>query len=75
MNSNNLLNAINSSDLTIFLNNENNKISDLIKNEKDLSKTLKKCNHRIIDYSPDMDPSERIEIYNNLIKEITNIKK
>ena len=75
INSNNLLNAISSSDLTIFLNNENNKISDLIKNEKDLSKTLKKCNHKIIDYSSDMDASERIEIYNNLIKEITNIKK
>ena len=73
--SNNLVNCIKRSDITFFMNDADSKISNFIKKDKNIKKVLKKSNHKIIDYNLDMDVSDRIEVYNNLLLELNNIVK
>ena len=72
---NNLINSIKKSDITFFMDDGNNKISDFIKKDKNIKKILNKKNHKIFSYNLEMNPSERIDIYNNILSELKKIKK
>ena len=70
-----LADCIEKSDITFFMNDANDEISNFIKKDKDIKKVLKKSKHQIIDYNLDMEVSDRIEIYNNLLLELNKIAK
>ena len=72
---NNLINSIKRSDVTFFMDDENNKISNFIKKDKNIKKILNKKNHKIFNYNSEMDPPERIDIYNNILSELKKNKK
>ena len=72
---NNLINSIKKSDITFFMNDGNNNVSNFIKKDKNIKKILNNKNHKIINYNLEMDSPERIDIYNNILSELKKIKK
>ena len=72
---NNLINSIKKSDITFFIDDENNNISNFIKKDKNIKKILNNKNHKIINYNLEMDSPERIDIYNKILSELKKIKK
>ena len=72
---NNLLNSIKRSDVTFFMDDEKNEISNYIKKDKNIKKILNKKNHKIFSYHSEMDPPDRIDIYNNILSELKKNKK
>ena len=72
---NNLINSIKKSDITFFIDDENNNISNFIKKDKNIKKILNNKNHKIINYNLEMDSPERIDIYNNILSDLKKIKK
>lgn len=75
LHSNNLINAIQSSDIVYFMNDIDNKMSNFISKDKDVKKVLKNSNYNIIDYNLEMEVSERIDIYNGILSELNKTKK
>ena len=70
---NNLINAIENSDIVFFMNDSNNEILNFIKKDKKIKKILKNTNYKVIDYNSDMEVSERIEVYNNILSDLSSI--
>ena len=66
---NNIINGIKYSDYIYALNGSDNKISDYMK-KSDVKSALKNKNYHLIDYNPDMDRSDKIEIYNAILEDL-----
>ena len=65
---NNLISGIQNSDYVFFFNNNDSDLSNYINKNKEIKKSLSKVKHKIIDYSPSLDNSERIKVYNDILK-------
>jgi hypothetical protein len=63
---NNLVSGIRNSDYVFIFNN--NGSLDYINKNKEIKETLSKVKHEVIDYSPSLDSSERIKVYNDILK-------
>lgn len=67
---NTLLDTLEYSDYTYILNDENDNAKKVIQKDINLKNSLQKENHSIIDYSASLDTSERIQIYNDILKKL-----
>ena len=67
---NNLLNAVKFSDYTYILNDENDNAKKFIQKNTNFKDSLKKGKHQIIDYSSSASPSDRIQVYNDILEKI-----
>ena len=67
---NNLVNGIKYSDYIYIFNDENDSANKYISKNKAVSRELKKKKYKIINYSPLFETSDRIEIYNNILKDL-----
>jgi len=67
---NNLLNAIKFSDYTFILNDENDNAKKLIQKNADLKSSLKRGKHKVVNYSSEASPSERIQVYNDILEKL-----
>jgi len=66
---NNIINGIKNSDYIYAFNDSENLVANYMKNSA-IKSALKKKKYRLINYSPNMDTSERIEVYNNVLKDL-----
>ena len=66
---NNILNGIKYSDYIYAFNNNDNLVANYMK-KSDVKSALKNKKYNLINYSSDMDVSERINIYNNILKDL-----
>ena len=67
---NNLIDSISLSDYIYIFNDENKTCEKYIDANKKLKESFKKVKHEFIDYSDSLEVSERIEVYNNILKKI-----
>ena len=67
---NTLLDTLEYSDYTYILNDENDNAKKIIQKDINLKNSLQKENHSIIDYSTSLDTSERIQVYNDILKKL-----
>jgi len=65
-----LINTINRSDLIFFLNDENDKVSNFVNTNKEIKKSLKNKNYKLINYNTSMMQTDRLEVYNQILLEI-----
>jgi len=67
---NTLLDLIEYSDYTYILNDDDDTAKKNIQKNVNLKNNLKKGNHSIINYSPSLDTSDRIQVYNDILKNL-----
>jgi len=67
---NNLLNAVKFSDYTYILNDENDNAKKFINKNTNFKNSLKRGKHKLINYSSSVSPSDRIQIYNDILEKI-----
>ena len=65
----NIINGIKNSDYIYAFNDSENLVANYMKNSA-IKSALKKKKYRLINYSSNMDTSERIEVYNNVLKDL-----
>ena len=70
---NNIINAIKHSDYVYAFNDSDNKIANYMK-KSNVKSLLKKKKYSLINYSSDMDTSERIKIYNSILKAFVSLR-
>ena len=66
---NNIINAIKHSDYVYAFNGSDNKIANYMK-KSNIKSVLKNKKYSLVDYSPDMDTSDRINVYNSILKDL-----
>ena len=65
----NIINGIKYSDYIYAFNSNNNGVADYM-NKNDVKLALKKKNYKLIDYNLDMDRSDRVKIYNDILEDL-----
>ena len=68
-NSINIINAIKHSDYVYAFNGSDNKIANYMK-KSNIKSILKNKKYSLVDYSSDMDTSDRINVYNSILKDL-----
>ena len=66
---NNIINGIKYSDYVYAFNDTNDTVGSYMK-KANVKAALKNKNYRLIDYSPNMDASKRIEVYNSILEDL-----
>ena len=66
---NNIENGIKYADYVYAFNGQNDLVADYMK-KSNVKSLLKKKKYSLINYSSDMDTSERIKIYNSILKDL-----
>tara|TARA_Y100001970_G_scaffold281422_1_gene392168 strand:- start:29926 stop:30741 length:816 start_codon:yes stop_codon:yes gene_type:complete len=68
---NNLINSISLSDYVYIFNDDDKACEKYINKNKKIKESFKKVKHEFIDYSDSLDVSERIEVYNHILKKLS----
>lgn len=67
---NNLINGIKYSDFIYIFNDEDDSANKYINKNKKIRDELKNKKYKIINYDPSLEPSERIQVYNDILKDL-----